>query len=56
MAWYDEAAEIYNAAEREQFIKGAFGFHKKDNSSLIAGLIGGFIGAQIATMGTKRND
>ena len=56
MPWYEQAAEINNAVEREAFIKGSFGFQKKDHSSLIAGLFAGYIGAQIAMKGNPQRD
>lgn len=56
LPWYEQAAEISNAVEREAFIKGSFGFQKKDHSSFIAGLLAGYIGAQVAMMGKTNRD
>ena len=51
--WYQQAAEIQNQNEREEFIKGVFGFRPKEKHPFVAGLIGGYIGAKIATRKDK---
>jgi hypothetical protein len=46
--WYQEVAEMNNQHEREEFIKGVFGFRPKDKRPIVAGLIMGTTAAYLA--------
>ena len=46
--WYEEVAEMNNQHEREEFIKGMFGFRPKEKRPIIAGLIMGSTSAYLA--------
>jgi hypothetical protein len=46
--WYQQAAEINNQHEREQFIQGVFGFRPKEKRPVIASLIAGSAVAYLA--------
>jgi hypothetical protein len=46
--WYQEVAEMNNQKEREEFIKGVFGFRPKEKRPIVAGLIMGSTAAYIA--------
>ena len=37
--WYQEVAEMNNQTEREEFIKGVFGFRPTEKRPIVAGLI-----------------
>lgn len=39
--WYVQAAEINNQHERDEFIKGVFGFRPKEKHPVFASLIAG---------------
>lgn len=39
--WYEQVAEMNNQHEREEFIKGVFGFRPKEKRPVIASLIAG---------------
>lgn len=45
--WWQEAAEINNQNEREEFIKGVFGFRPTEKRPIVAGLI---LGSTVAYM------
>ena len=46
--WYLQAAELENQREREEFIKGVFGFRPTEKRPVVAGLILGTTAAYIA--------
>ena len=46
--WWQEAAEINNQNEREEFIKGVFGFRPKEKRPNVAALIAGSSAAYVA--------
>ena len=46
--WYMQVAEMNNQNEREEFIKGVFGFRPKEKRPIVAGLIMGTTAAYIA--------
>ena len=46
--WWQEAAEINNQNEREEFIKGVFGFRPKEKRPNVAALIAGTSAAYAA--------
>ena len=46
--WYKQAAEMENAVEREEFIKGVFGFRPKEKQPILAMLVAGYIGGKVA--------
>jgi hypothetical protein len=37
--WYEQVAEMNNQHEREEFIKGVFGFRPTEKRPIVAGLI-----------------
>lgn len=47
-AWYEELAEMNNAHERENFMRGVFGFRPKERTPILALLVAGYIGGKIA--------
>ena len=56
--WYIEVAEMNNQHEREEFIKGVFGFRPREKRPVIASLIAGTtvayaLGAVAATKKAK---
>ena len=54
--WYMQVAEMDNQHEREEFIKGVFGFRPKEKRPAIASLIAGTAVAYLAGaayVGTK---
>jgi hypothetical protein len=46
--WWQEVAEMNNQNEREEFIKGVFGFRPKEKRPIVAGLIMGTTAAYLA--------
>ena len=46
--WYMQVAEMDNQHEREEFIKGVFGFRPKEKRPNVAGLIMGTTAAYLA--------
>ena len=46
--WYEQAAEINNQGEREEFIRGVFGFRPQEKRPAIASLIAGTTAAYLA--------
>ena len=46
--WYEQVAEMNNQQEREEFIKGVFGFRPTEKRPIVAGLILGTTAAYIA--------
>jgi hypothetical protein len=46
--WWQEAAEMNNQNEREEFIKGVFGFRPKEKRPNVAALIAGTSAAYVA--------
>jgi hypothetical protein len=53
-AWYEEAAEINNQHERENFIRGVFGFRPKEKQPVFAAVIAGYVAGKIASKAIKR--
>ncbi|NBT46533.1 MAG: hypothetical protein EBT07_01765 [Actinobacteria bacterium] len=47
--WWEEIQEIQSATERQEFVRGIFGSKRKDQGPIIAGLVGGYLGAKVAT-------
>ena len=45
--WYMQVAEMNNQQEREEFIKGVFGFRPKEKRPVIASLIAGSAAAYL---------
>ena len=39
--WYVQAAEIHNQQERDEFVKGVFGFRSENHYPILASLIAG---------------
>lgn len=52
--WYKEVAEMNNQREREEFIRGVFGFRPREKSPYVAAIIAGVIGGKIAAKGKKK--
>jgi hypothetical protein len=52
--WYEQVAEMNNQHEREEFIRGAFGFRPKEKNSIIVGLIAGYVGGKVAAKKAKK--
>lgn len=52
--WYMQAAEMNNQREREEFIRGVFGFRPKEKETFLVGLVAGYIGGKAATRGKKK--
>ena len=46
--WYVQAAEINSQTERDEFIKGVFGFRPKEKRPIFATLIAGTTAAYVA--------
>jgi len=51
--WYERVAEINDQHEREQFIRGVFGFRPKEKP-IITGLIAGYVGGKVAAKKAKK--
>ena len=51
--WYKEVAEMNNQHEREEFIRGVFGFRPKEKQPIAAMLIAGYVGGKVASKGKK---
>ena len=51
--WYERVAEINDQHEREQFIRGVFGFRPKEKT-IITGLIAGYVGGKVAAKKAKK--
>lgn len=49
--WYEELAEMNNAHERENFMRGVFGFRPKERTPILAMLVAGYVGGKIASKG-----
>jgi hypothetical protein len=52
--WYKKAAEIHSAHEREEFIRGVFGFRPKERQPIVTALIAGYVGGKVAAKGKKK--
>jgi len=46
--WYEQVAEMNNQQEREEFIRGVFGFRPQEKRPAIASLIAGTTAAYLA--------
>jgi hypothetical protein len=46
--WYEQVAEMNSQKEREEFIKGVFGFRPTEKRPIVAGLILGSTAAYLA--------
>jgi hypothetical protein len=53
MPWYKQVAEMENQHEREEFIRGVFGFRPKQKQPIVAMLVAGYIGGKVASKGKK---
>jgi len=49
-----EMAEMNSQREREEFMRGVFGFRPRDKHPIIAGLIAGYSVAKITTKAKKK--
>ena len=52
--WYERVAEINSQHEREEFIRGVFGFRPREKTHIVAAIIAGVIGGKIAAKGKKK--
>jgi hypothetical protein len=52
--WYEKMADIDSANEREEFIRGVFGFRPREKQPIVAALIAGYIGGTIATRNQRK--
>lgn len=52
--WYKKAAEIHSTHEREEFIRGVFGFRPKERQPILTALIAGYVGGKVAAKGKKK--
>jgi hypothetical protein len=48
-AWYEKAAEINDQHERENFLRGVFGFQPKEKHPIFAAVIAGYVAGKIAS-------
>jgi len=46
--WYTQVAEMNNQHEREEFMRGVFGFRPKEKQPIFAALLAGYIGGKVA--------
>ena len=51
--WYERVSDYGTQHEREEFIRGVFGFRPKEKQPIVAALIAGYIGGTIATRNRK---
>jgi hypothetical protein len=51
--WYEQVAEMNNESEKQEFVRGVFGFKPIDRGPIIAGLVAGYLGAKVATRKQK---
>jgi|LakMenEpi03Aug12_release.lakeMendotaPanAssembly.Ray.scaffolds.fasta_scaffold05250_1 hypothetical protein len=52
--WYERAAELQNAAEVEEFMKGVFGQRPKLTQPIVAGLVAGYASGKAAEKLVKK--
>ena len=52
--WYMEMAEMNSQREREEFMRGVFGFRPRYKRPIIAGLIAGYSVAKMTTKAKKK--
>jgi len=52
--WYEQVAEMNNQHEREEFMRGVFGFRPKEKNAIITGLIAGYFGGKVAAKKAKK--
>lgn len=52
--WYIKIAELDSEHEREEFMRGVFGFRPRENKNLVATLVAGYIGGKVASKAKKR--
>ena len=52
--WYERAAEMENAAEVEEFMKGIFGQRPKLTRPIVAGLVAGYVSGKVADKLVKK--
>jgi len=52
--WYEEVAEMNDKNEREEFVRGVFGFRPKEKQPIVAMLVAGYIGGKVASKGKRK--
>lgn len=52
--WYEQMAEMTSATEREEFMKGMFGFRPKERHPVLASLVAGYVANQVITKAKKK--
>lgn len=46
--WYKQVAEMNDHNERQEFIKGVFGYRPSNKQPIVAALIAGYVGGKVA--------
>lgn len=52
--WYVKIVELDTQAERDNFMRGVFGFRPKEDKSIVAALIAGYVGGKVASKAKKK--
>ena len=52
--WYVKIAELDTETEREDFMRGVFGFRPKESKAIVATLIAGYVGGKVASKAKKK--
>jgi len=52
--WYVKIAELDTEHEREDFMRGVFGFRPKEKTALVTAVIAGYIAGKVATKAKRK--
>jgi hypothetical protein len=55
-AWYDQVVSKESGKERDEFVRGMFGFNTHNQHKFIAGLLAGYFGTQAIFKADKYRD
>ena len=45
--WYEQVADMQSASERDEFVKGMFGFQPRNQHKFVIGLLAGYVGTKL---------
>jgi hypothetical protein len=51
--WWQQIADMQSAKERDEFVKGMYGFKTHNQHSFVIGLVAGYVGAGLLIKSKK---
>ncbi len=45
--WYEQVADMQSASERDEFVKGMYGFKPHNQHNFVIGLLAGYVGTKL---------